>query len=186
MAKRLLVFLCPISPFLVCAHNSWQKARKALTIGGRMTPDVAFSIANSIVLLFWALLILAPRWAVTRALCHMPWVPLALAVVYAVYAVPGFFPGRGPDGGGFGSLSEVMILFTSPTAVLAGWVHYLVFDLFVGAWESRDAERLGISHWMVAPCLALTLLLGPLGLACYLTLRWVIKRRLSLQEIAHA
>jgi hypothetical protein len=91
-----------------------------------------------------------------------------------------------PEGGGFGSLEGVMLLFTSPHAVLAGWIHYLAFDLFVGAWEVRDARRHGLSHWMVVPCLALTLMLGPFGLLTYLVLRAALKREVTLLETAPA
>jgi len=28
--------------------------------------------------------------------------------------------------------------------LLAGWTHYLAFDLFIGGWEVRDAQRRGI------------------------------------------
>ncbi|MDG1952967.1 MAG: ABA4-like family protein, partial [Gammaproteobacteria bacterium] len=76
-----------------------------------------------------------------------------------------------PDGGGFGSLASVMILFSDPNLLLAGWIHYLAFDLFVGAWEVRDAQRTGIHHLLVVPCLFATLMAGPAGLAFYWLLR---------------
>ncbi len=44
--------------------------------------------------------------------------------------------------GGFGSLAEVALLFSNPHILLAGWIHYLAFDLFIGGWEVRDAQRL--------------------------------------------
>jgi len=46
-------------------------------------------------------------------------------------------------------------------------VHYLAFDLFVGTWETRDAAGRGISRWLVAPCLLLTFLFGPIGWLSY-------------------
>jgi hypothetical protein len=77
-----------------------------------------------------------------------------------------------------------MTLFTSPSVVLVGWVHYLVFDLFVGAWEVRDAHRRSISHLFVVPCLVMTLMLGPIGLLAYLLLRFAKTRVVSLDESA--
>lgn len=77
----------------------------------------------------------------------------------------------GQADGGFGSLAGVMKLFTNPWAVLAGWVHYLAFDLFVGAWEVRDAEQHGVSHLLVVPCLFFTFMLGPIGLLMYMGAR---------------
>lgn len=138
-----------------------------------MTPDQVFLIATYGVMPAWALLILAPNWEWTQRLVHAVLAPLILGLLYTWYAFTGAFFGPDvPDGGGFGTLAGVMTMFTSPTAVLAGWVHYLVFDLFVGAWEARDSRRRGFSHWMLIPCLLLTLLLGPVGLLLYVVLRY--------------
>ena len=63
-----------------------------------------------------------------------------------------------------------------PLAAILGWIHYLIFDLFIGAWESRDAQRRGIPHWAVIPCLLVTLLAGPIGLLVYLGLRAALGR----------
>ena len=54
-----------------------------------------------------------------------------------------------------------------------GWIHYLAFDLFVGAWEVRDAQARGIHHLLVIPCLFLTLMAGPGGLLLYWAIRIV-------------
>ena len=72
--------------------------------------------------------------------------------------------------------------FSVPETVLVGWVHYLAFDLFVGAWEVRDAQRRSISHLYVVPCLLFTLMLGPVGLLAYLTLRFASVRVSTLDE----
>ena len=74
-------------------------------------------------------------------------------------------------------------LFDHPNGLIVGWTHYLVFDLFVGAWEVRDARRHGIPHLAVIPCLFFTLMLGPVGLALYLAIRFAKTRRTDLEEI---
>jgi hypothetical protein len=86
----------------------------------------------------------------------------------------------GETPGGFGSLSAVAMLFSNHWLLLAGWVHYLAFDLFVGSWEVRDSQRLGISHWLVIPCLILTFLFGPVGLLVYFVLRLAMRRSLMV------
>jgi hypothetical protein len=68
-------------------------------------------------------------------------------------------------------LADVRALFSNDFLLLAGWIHYLAFDLFIGSWEVRDARRLGIHHLTVVPCLVLTFMLGPVGLLLYLALR---------------
>ena len=84
-----------------------------------------------------------------------------LSLLYAVLALAFFF--RVP-GGGFGTLAEVMRLFTVPEVALAGWVHYLAFDLAVGLWWSVQADQRGVSRWLQAPVLFVTFMFGPLGL----------------------
>jgi hypothetical protein len=75
---------------------------------------------------------------------------------------------RGAEGG-FSTLSGVASLFANPWLLLAGWVHYLAFDLLVGTWEARDARERGLPHLLLVPCLVLTFLLGPAGWLLYMT-----------------
>ncbi|MBS1798060.1 MAG: DUF4281 domain-containing protein [Acidobacteria bacterium] len=140
-----------------------------------MTADKIFSIANLLAMLGWILLVFAPRWTVTRKVIVSGFVPLLLAAAYTVLIV--LFFGRAE--GGFDSLSNVMKLFTNEWAVLAGWIHYLAFDLFVGAWETRDAQRRGISHFLVIPCLVLTFLFGPAGFLLYSILRFFLGKEVK-------
>lgn len=126
--------------------------------------DQLFSIANTSVLPCWLLLILAPRWVWTQRVCF--WLmPVLLGSLY-LYLLSG-----GLGEGDFNSLAGVMKLFREPRAVFAGWVHYLAFDLFIGAWETRDAGSVGIPRWALLPCQVLTFMFGPLGLLLYLILR---------------
>jgi hypothetical protein len=144
-----------------------------------MNPETLFLICTYGIVPAWALLLFAPRWEWTDRVIHAIWIPALLALVYgwAFVANPAT-----PVGASFMTLDGVMTLFTSPHIALAGWVHYLAFDLFIGAWEVRDAQRRGIKHGWMIPCLLLTLGLGPLGLGLYLLIRWGLKRELSLRE----
>ena len=145
-----------------------------------MTPDLVFTVCNFGVIPAWLLLAFAPGWEGTQRIVHALWIPCLLGLVYLLIFLVS--PGPPPEGGGFGSLAGVMALFTSPYAVLVGWVHYLVFDLFVGAWEVRDARRRGIPHVWLLPCLFFTLMLGPIGLLLYLALRYARLRITTLEE----
>jgi hypothetical protein len=144
-----------------------------------MSLDTLFATCNYGILPFWALLALAPRARLTALLVHSPFVPALLGVLYGVLLFTGSAP---PAEGNMGSLSGVSALFTVPRIMTAGWIHYLIFDLFIGAWETRDAARRGIPHWWVVPCLALTLMFGPLGLLVYLSLRFARTRVLGFEE----
>ena len=73
-------------------------------------------------------------------------------------------------------LATIAALLGTPEAAVVAWVHFLAFDLFAGRWEYLDAQERGVSHWLLGPCLLLTLMLGPLGLLCYLgARRWGTK-----------
>ncbi len=146
-----------------------------------MSPDTLFTLCNTAVIPAWLLLTLAPRFRLTQFIVHAIWVPLLLGPVY-VWAL--FFGPPVAEGAGFSSLQGVVLLFQSPTAVLGGWIHYLVFDLFVGAWIVRDAQRRQINHWLTVPFLLMTLMAGPAGLMGYLLLRWGMKQTWSLNETA--
>lgn len=131
-----------------------------------MTPEHVFSILNLVAAVAWLPLVFFPRarWATTV----VPMVvPFLLAVVYVVIVVTTLPSSEG----GFSSLVGVRALFENPWALLAGWTHYLAFDLFIGGWEVRDAQQRGISHLLVIPALVLTFLLGPSGLLLYLAIR---------------
>ncbi len=139
-----------------------------------MSPEQLFSLSTLLVLPGWLLLVFLPRWRWTARLVCPVVIPLVLAVVYLWLVATTF----GRTEGGFGSLAEVSQLFQNPRALLAGWIHYLAFDLFVGSWEVRDAQRAGVHHLLVVPCLFLTFFFGPVGLLLYLVLRFALKRRL--------
>ncbi len=142
-----------------------------------IVPARLFHDAGSLVLPCWLLLLIAPRWRWTQRVVTFV-VPLLMAALY-VWLLLAHKP---VAGGGFGSLNAVAVLFSSPYALLAGWVHYLAFDLFIGAWEIRDGLRLGISRWLILPCQMLTFLFGPAGLALYLLLKLVMRRRFGAEE----
>ncbi len=135
-----------------------------------MTPDQAFKIANTIALIPWILMAVLPKWNVTEKLINSYAFPVLLACVYVFYIAISL----GKASGGFSTLDGVAKLFRNKNALLAGWVHYLVFDLFVGTWEWRDSMQNGISHFILLPCLFLTLMFGPAGFLVYYIIRFFL------------
>jgi hypothetical protein len=84
--------------------------------------------------------------------------------------------------GGYGSLADVSRLFEHQGLLLAGWVHYLAFDLLVGLWEREEAGRIGLSRWVLAPCLMLTFWFGPLGWLAFMSIRTFRLRSMNAGE----
>jgi hypothetical protein len=143
-----------------------------------VTAERIFVFANAFALVCWLVLAIAPRRTVTRKLLLSGAVPALLSLAYAVLIVAFF----GNAEGGFGSLGDVMKLFTNEWTVLAGWVHYLAFDLLVGIWEVNDAQVKGIPHWLVIPCLFFTFMLGPIGFLIYFVLRILLREEVRRDQ----
>lgn len=146
-----------------------------------MDPEIVFTIVNTAILPFWLLLIFAPHTRVTNLLVHSGLIGVVYGAVYVLY-IGLSMAGDTPEGAGMGSIAGLQAAFADPRALLGAWVHYLVFDLFVGAWITRDAKRQEIAHPVIVIPLVLTLMAGPLGLMLYLIIRGVWRRRFSLQE----
>ncbi|MDY0871697.1 ABA4-like family protein [Dongia rigui] len=125
--------------------------------------NIVFKGASSLALVAWGALVLLPRWRRLVDILRFG-VPGVLALLY-VTLIFGFF--FGVDGGGFQSIAQVRALFASDPVLVAGWVHYLAFDLFVGIWIARRADAMGLNRFLQAPILIATFMFGPLGLALF-------------------
>jgi hypothetical protein len=137
-----------------------------------VTPEQVFSVVNVIATVAWLMLVILPRqrW-VTETVTSVA-VPSLFAIVYV--GIVATTVGRTP--GGFSTLSAVATLFSNPWVLLAGWIHYLAFDLLIGTWEARDARERGVPHLLLIPCLVLTFLFGPAGWLLYRGVRLTSKR----------
>ena len=124
-----------------------------------MTPDDLFSVAGLAAMTGWAILLVAPRGRAVLDLVPALVVPAGLSALYAALVLRHFATADG----GFGSLDAVAALFSNDWVLLAGWVHYLAFDLFVGAWSARRMDRFGVGRIVQAPLLLTIFLFGPAG-----------------------
>ncbi len=135
--------------------------------------DLIFRLANGWAMLMWLVLALAPRTKPVMTGIFFGGAGL-LSLTYAVIIVPlmaGLIDG-GPAGSpDFSTLAGVQQLLSSDGGATIGWIHYLAFDLFVGIWVARNADRYGFARWVQIPFLFFTLMLGPLGLTLYLLVR---------------
>lgn len=146
-----------------------------------MTWETGFSIINLMVMPAWALLILLPRAKITQAAVHSMLYPILFGAIYGTLLIGALFFGLSDPDAGF-TFTGVQALFDHPNGVIVGWSHYLVFDLFVGAWLARDAQRQAIAHWQTIPCLIGSFIFGPVGLLLYALVRLVNGKGFSLFE----
>lgn len=136
-----------------------------------MDPRFAFSTGNVIAMLGWlglltSLFVPGAREGVRRATRLL--IPALFGGAYVVLIAQGW--SKAADGG-FGSIAQVRSLFAVDAALVAGWLHYLAFDLFVGSWIVEDGLTRRINRFALIPCLGLTFLFGPAGLLLFLGLR---------------
>jgi hypothetical protein len=138
-----------------------------------MTATRVFQLLNLLVLPWWLLFLVAPRSRMAvRAASHAA-VFVALCLLYVALLGAAWAAKTGEAGFAFEGLRAAL---ATPRGFLAGWSHYLAFDLFVGAWIVREASRLGIEP---RPYLFFTLVAGPLGLGGFLLRRWLRLRTLG-------
>lgn len=139
-------------------------------------PELVFSLASGLAMMSWLALAVSPYrapWAARARFAAGRIVPLIFAIAYVA-----LFAAKGMGNGGFDSIEAVQRLFAVPELLTAGWLHYLAFDLFVGAWIAERAGALRIPHLLILPLLLLTFLFGPAGLLAFAVLR-------GLQQLRH-
>lgn len=139
-------------------------------------PATAFDLGGKLAMLGWLALIASLFVRQIRPAAQTGArlvIPALLAAAYGLLVWTGFAEAQG---GGFGSIAEVRALFASDSALTAGWLHYLAFDLFVGSWIVADGLERRVPAMLILPCLPLTFLFGPLGLLLFLMLRLAIRR----------
>ncbi|HEY6726006.1 MAG TPA: ABA4-like family protein [Polyangiaceae bacterium] len=131
-----------------------------------------FSVVNLVAAAGWVLLVVFPRRRLAVLVASRV-VPALLSGAYLAIVVSIW--GRSP--GGFSSLEAVGQLFDNRWMLLAGWIHYLAFDLLVGSWMLQDAEKHGIPHGLLVPLSFLTFMFGPAGWLAYRGVRAAMSAR---------
>ncbi len=133
-----------------------------------MSNNTIYLFVNCLAMTGWAMLFLSAftslryHWLAGRVL------PLALALIYSVLMIS-LMPF---EGGGFDSLANLTRLFAQSEIALVGWIHYLAFDLFIGAWQLETAKRERLPLLVLLPSLTLTVFFGPAGLLFFLATRY--------------
>lgn len=143
-----------------------------------MQAEQIFMIANFLAFAGWVMLIFLPfRQASDKIILGV--LITLFAVVYTWLMLVAFTPANIKN---FRSLEGVMALFQNPTLVVAGWIHYLAFDLLAGLFIKNNAVRYSINRWLIVPCLVLTFLFGPCGLLLYLVIRLLKTKKYFVQN----
>jgi hypothetical protein len=138
-----------------------------------LTPDIAFHWANLIVLPAWiglAISLFVPRFRLWIYRLTGLFIPLLLGSVYGWLIFVASQNGTLFD---FSSLKGVQSLMQNPYALVAGWLHYLAFDLFIGTELCKRGHESGFSPWLLLLVIVLCFIFGPLGLVLYGLMRGI-------------
>ena len=71
----------------------------------------------------------------------------------------------------FSNFESIHNLFQFRDVMLAGWTHYIAFDLLVACGVVLDAKSVGLPHKYVCLCLPIILMAGPVGVLVYVLMR---------------
>ncbi len=133
------------------------------------SPSTIFSICNSVIFFGWLLLLILPTWKYTQAVI-LNGLLVVFSIVYT-YLLLQDFDQLSMDS--FSTLAKLKLLFQSDTAVAAGWVHYLVFDLFVGAYIVRKSIQIRLSRWVYSFILPFAFMCGPIGYLLFVIIKLI-------------
>ena len=128
-----------------------------------MDTTTIFKIVNNIAMLAWLFLLIVPKWKYTIP-SVVSFIIFFLSISYTFIIIKAL-PLIKPDV--FSSLSSIRNLFANDTTLLAGWIHYLAFDLFVGVYIVKEAQKYFIHRSIVTILLPLTFLFGPIGYVAF-------------------
>lgn len=141
-----------------------------------MNASSIFSFGNSFVLIGWILLVFLPDWKYTQVLI-LNGVVVFFSILYS-YLIGRDIGSFDPNS--FSTLANVKALFQNGDAVAAGWLHYLAFDLFVGAYIVRESKKVGTSRWIYTLILPFAFMFGPVGYLIYFMTKTIQNKSMAL------
>ena len=126
-----------------------------------MAVETVFRIANFLAVIGWIVLVPAALFGWNRGLDRVcgTVVPLILAGAY-VLVTAAFWSGIHVD---IDSVAGISALFRQPAAALAGWLHYLAFDMLIGVMLARRMMEDRVPRFVMLAVLLLTFFVGPAG-----------------------
>ena len=136
------------------------------------------------VLPFWLMLILIPGYRITQILINSIILPLlfAVAYIYIAYQIILLNESVADIFKIYLNLDNLYTLFSSESFLLIFWLHFLIINLFVGSWISRDSIKYNMPKGLVFLPLILIYLMGPVGLVSYWVIRIFYARRLGFHD----
>lgn len=137
----------------------------------RLDLGALYGLTGTLIIICWVLLILHPDRSSRFVTVPKFGIPTLFGLIYAGIMMAKFFG----SGGGYGSIAAVRALFAHDDILLAGWLHYLAYDFFIGVWIAEQADRAGLSRQIQALILVVAFMFPPMGLVLFLATRVTIR-----------
>ena len=148
------------------------------------TIQTLYMWVNLGVLPFWFVLIFFPQSHICRFFVTSIFPIFILSGVYIFIFYKSYLIGYDFKGNFslYMGLNELSKLFEDHLYVMIFWTHFIAFNMFLGGWIVKDAEKFYINKILVAISLIITYLMGPIGLFIYWIIRIFYAKRISLYE----
>ena len=133
---------------------------------------------------FWLMLIIIPNSKITQFFINSIIIPLILGSIYVFIIYQAILLDE-PFVDIFKiyfSIDNLYTIFAIENFLLTFWIHFVVINLFLGSWVSRDGVKYNIPKKLVAVPLILIYLSGPVGLVLYWLFRIFYAKKLALHD----
>lgn len=79
------------------------------------------------------------------------------------------------------TIYSLIDLFSTPKAMVGGWIHFTLSDLWFGRWISGKCLKYEIPHFARVLCLMMAFVFGPVGILMYYIFKVLKTKKLSLR-----
>jgi len=136
------------------------------------------------VLPFWLMLIFIPNARITKIFINSIILPLIISSTYIfiIYTMILSDESMSDFFKLYLSLDNLYTLFATEGFLLVFWLHFVIINLFIGTWISKDGIKYGISKKIVFFPLVLIFFTGPLGLVLYWFIRVFFAKKLGFYD----
>ena len=136
------------------------------------------------ILPFWFMLILIPNSKFTRFFINSIILPLILSsiYIYIIYQAIKLEETIVDIFKLYLSLDNLYTVFATESFLLIFWIHFLLLNLFLGSWISRDAIKYNIKRSLVFLPLVMVYFTGPVGLVLYWVIRIFFAKKLGFHD----
>ena len=136
------------------------------------------------VLPFWLILIIIPNSNITKFLLNSILLPLIISGIYIYVIYQAFLLGEDffEIFKLYLGLENLTVVFSTETFLLIFWLHFLILNILLGTWVSRDSLKYSIPKPFVILTLLMVYFVGPIGLVFYWFFRVFYAKRISLYD----